>query len=205
MAAELQLKNCKNRYDTRQNHHVSSPPGSRRRLTGRGLQTITSNTRQSRSPPLSQPHPSKLPVRNVNKGGKCQEKPVLTSQGNSKVTPLLNHKSLTTQATAGVAQSSSSANSAGPPETIPVGTPIVDSEMHTAVESSAAPDHSGMKDGEETLQNNDNPTQVEDNTHSTAPLSSDKSPLSPILDTGDILLKATLHSGPTRRSGWSDC
>lgn len=84
MAAQLQLRNCRNWSNLRQNRILSTSPFSEPKITGRCPHTAGSNARQTRLRPLSQPQPSKLPVRDVNKSGKQQNKPS-ASQGKSRI------------------------------------------------------------------------------------------------------------------------
>lgn len=70
MSGQLQLRNCKNRYDTRQTHRNISSPGSEIRVTGRGRFSAGSNSRSSKPASLSLSQHNKLPPQNVNKAGK---------------------------------------------------------------------------------------------------------------------------------------
>lgn len=77
MSGQLQRRNCRNRYDTRQGLRTISSPGSEMNLTRRGPRLPTSNTRSSNLGSLSCPQPSKLPVKTVNKTERkqSQQKP----------------------------------------------------------------------------------------------------------------------------------
>lgn len=91
MSAQLKLKNCKNKYDTRQNHRKISSPVSDLRLSGRGSQTAALSTRHTRLRGQSLPQPSRLPAKNVNKNSRHQGGRDTPSPGNSTSKPSSTH------------------------------------------------------------------------------------------------------------------
>lgn len=87
MSAQLQVRNLRNRYDTRPNQNTGHSPTSNLSLNGRGPKTAIPTARTSRSTRLSPNQHAQLPPRNVNKADKRQDKPKpLSSKGNAKST-----------------------------------------------------------------------------------------------------------------------